>query len=236
MANGAERMIQSVQRAFALIERLAAAPDGLRLSDLADGLGLNRSTAHNLLGTLEVLGYVEQRHRGAPYRLTGKLDQLLPPRVETELALRARARPVLEEVATRTGETVYLAFAAGDHYLCSDAVQSTEPLHLTVTPGEREPLLGTAIGHALLAGNDRLAERLAEADPKGWSHHAQRVSEAREQGFAVDEEGFHPGVSCVAVSLPGGAAMGVAGPASRLDHSRLLAFAAVLRQATRGLR
>jgi hypothetical protein len=47
------RVLQSVQRAFDLLERIATHPEGARLSELADGAGLNRSTAHNLLASLE---------------------------------------------------------------------------------------------------------------------------------------------------------------------------------------
>ncbi|MFT4124175.1 MAG: IclR family transcriptional regulator [Microbacteriaceae bacterium] len=235
IAEGSGRIIQSVQRAFGLVEQLAAAPEGLRLSELADGAGLNRSTAHNLLASLETLGYVEQPNRGAPYRLTGRLEGLVRPRVEAEQLLRGRVRPLLEALSEQTGETAYLAFAAGEEYLCADAVQSPEPLHLTVNAGEREPLLGTAIGHALLAEDETLSARLAAADPSGWARRAEEVARARRRGFAVDENSFHPGVSCVAVALGHGAAIGVAGPASRLPHSRLLDIARQLHRRTEAL-
>lgn len=222
-------VIQSVQRAFTLLERLAAQPDGLRLSELADGSGLNRSTAHNLLASLEALGYVEQPARGGIYRLTERLEGLNRPRIETEQMLRARARPLLAEIAGHTGETAYLAFAAGDQYLCADAIESSLPLHLTVSVGEREKLVGTAIGHALIADDDALADRLAASDPLGWREHAAEVTQARERGFALDEDAFHPGVSCVAVAFGRGAAIGVAGPSARLPHERLVEIAGHLR-------
>ncbi|MER6170380.1 IclR family transcriptional regulator [Streptosporangium sp. NPDC001681] len=224
------RVIQSVQRAFELVEQLSSAPGGLRLSELADAAGLNRSTAHNLLASLEALGYVEQPGRGAPYRLTRKLESLVRPRVEAEQALRARVRPVLEAIARQTGETTYLAFAAGTDYLCADAVLSTEPLHLTVTAGEREPLLGTAIGHALLADDAALAARIESNDPAAWTRHAESVRDAHARGFAIDLDAFHPGVSCVAVPLGRGAALGVAGPSSRLSEARLVDIAQHVRR------
>ncbi|SJN19033.1 Transcriptional regulator, IclR family [Mycetocola reblochoni REB411] len=210
-----------MQRAFGLLELLAAVPEGARLSELADDAGLNRSTTHNLLASLETLGYVEQSNRGAPYRLTNRLERLVRPKVETEQLLRQRVRPVLEALGTDTGETVYLAFATGDHYVCADAVQSPEPLHLTVNVGEREPLLGTAIGHALIASDEVRARELAHGHPSDWSQHADAIDDARSAGFALDEGAFHPGVSCVAMSIGGDAAIGVAGPSSRLARTRL---------------
>ncbi len=224
-------MIQSVQRAFELLEGVAAGGDGARLSELADAAGLNRSTAHNLLASLEALGYVEQAGKGTPYRLTSRLARLVRPAVEAEQALRLRMRPILERVTQQTGETSYLAFVSGEEYLCVEAVQSGEPLRLTVSPGEREPLLGTAIGHALLAADPDLAARLSTAEFARWSDNEARISDARRDGYALDLEQFHLGVACVAVSIGSNAAIGVAGPSSRLPEPRLADIAMTVRAA-----
>lgn len=224
------RVVQSVQRAFELLEYVATSSDGARLSELADSLGLNRSTAHNLLASLDALGYVEQADKGTPYRLTGRLANLLGPRVEAEMALRARIRPVLEQITRDTGETSYLSFPTGEDYLCADAVQSPEPLHLTVNPGEREPLLGTAIGHALLASNSELATHIRKVNAEGWARHADAIAEAQTQGYALDLDGFHPGVSCVAVAVGSSGLVAIAGPTSRLPRERLVDFAEHIRQ------
>lgn len=216
------RTIQSVQRAFDLLELVAASPEGARLSELADGAGLNRSTSHNLLASLEALGYITQHGKGNPYRLTSKLRRLLGPSVGTEHALRARVRPLLAQITAETGETSYLAFAAGEEYLCADAEQSASPLHLTVSPGEREPLLGTAIGHALLADSHELAEDLLARHTLEMDAHIDQIRAVARQGFALDLDSYHPGVSCVAVPYGNGAAIGVAGPTSRLPRHQLI--------------
>lgn len=224
-------MIQSVQRAFALLERVAVRPGGVRLSEVAEEVGLHRSTAHNLLATLEELGYVTQLSRGSAYRVTDKIASLVGPRAEAEQALRVRVRPIMEDLSRTTGETTYLAFASGTDYLCVDAVQSPEPLRLTVLAGEREPLLGTAIGHALLAVSPELAGRVRSAQRDAWSLHEADVVRARETGYALDLDRFHPGVSCVAIPLGRGAAVGVAGPTSRLGEDRLVEIARLARLA-----
>lgn len=220
--DGGPRTIQSVQRAFDLLELVASNPEGTRLSELADRAGLNRSTAHNLLASLEALGYITQHGKGSPYRLTGKLRQLLGPSAGAEHALRARVRPMLEQITAETGETSYLAFAAGEEYLCADAEQSARPLHLTVSPGEREPLLGTAIGYALLSDNHELADGLLARHPLEMAAHIDKVKAVGREGFALDIDAYHPGVSCVAVPFGNGAAIGVAGPTSRLPRRQLI--------------
>ncbi|WP_329343975.1 IclR family transcriptional regulator [Streptomyces sp. NBC_01352] len=225
------RVLQSVQRAFDLLERIATHPEGARLSELADGAGLNRSTAHNLLASLEGLGYITQDKKGAAYRLTGKLNRLLRLDAEAEHALRARIRPVLKNVSQASGESTFLAFATGTDYLCVDAVQSDQPLHLAVRPGERKPLIGEALGHALLAADADLAHLVRADDPGRWERHAQEIADAKHHGFALDLDSQQAGISCVAVAVTPRAAIAVAGPTSRLPESRLITIGQKIREA-----
>ncbi|WP_165384286.1 IclR family transcriptional regulator [Leucobacter triazinivorans] len=220
MKNG--RVIQSVQRAFELLERIAASTDGSRLSELADGAGLNRSTAHNLLASLEELGYITQDKKGAAYRLTGKLNQLLRLDAEAEHALRARLRPVLKAVSQASGESTFLGLATGTDYLCSDAVLSEKPLHLAVRPGERKPLIVEAIGHAMLAADPELARAVQAHDPSEWEAHAAEIADAERRGVALDLDSQNAGISCVAVAVTPRAAIAVAGPTNRLPKALLL--------------
>jgi len=227
-------MIQSLQRAFRLLETIAAAPRGARLSDIADAAGLNRSTTHNLLATLQELGYVAQPARGGVYTLTDRFAELARGASANDELLRERLRPVLEDLTRRTGETCYLAVPAGAQYMCLDAVEGQAPLRLSVPIGGREPLLGTAIGHALLSARPDLCHRLATEDPPAWKSAAARVEDAREDGFALDMADFHPDISCVAVPVfEGGrarAAVAVAGPATRLPEPRLRQIANLIRE------
>jgi IclR family transcriptional regulator, acetate operon repressor len=229
-ASSPGRIIQSVQRAFDLLERICRQPEGARLSELADGTGLNRSTAHNLLASLEELGYITQNKKGAPYRLTGKLTQLLRPDAEAEHALRARIRPVLQAVSAESGESAFLGLVSGSDYLCVDAVQSDKPLHLAVKLGERAPLIGQALGHALLAVDTDLAQSVRAHDPAGWNIHAHEIDDAQRRGFALDLDSQNAGISCVAVAVTPRAAIAIAGPTIRLPEARLIAIAQQISQ------
>ncbi|MDR6475785.1 IclR family acetate operon transcriptional repressor [Burkholderia sp. OAS925] len=224
------RIIQSVQRAFDLLECIAKQPEGVRLSELADGIGLNRSTAHNLLASLEGLGYIMQDRKGAAYRLTGKLNGLLRPDAEAEHALRARIRPVLQAVSAASGESAFLGLVSGSDYLCVDAVQSDKPLHLAVKPGERTALLGQALGHALLAADADLAHFIRGHDPAGWKHHAKEIDDAQRRGFALDLDSENAGISCVALAVTPRAAIAIAGPTNRLPELRLIEIAQQIRE------
>ncbi|CDR13898.1 IclR family transcriptional regulator [Streptomyces iranensis] len=231
-------MIQSVQRAFQLLEAIAAAPRGARLSDIADAAHLNRSTTHNLLATLQELGYVAQPTRGGVYTLTDRLTDLARGASVADDLLRERLHPALEKITQDTGETCYLAVPAGAQYLCLDAVEAPAPLRLTIPIGGREPLLSTAIGHALLSGRPDLRNRLADDDPAAWKRAADGLEQARADGYALDLAGYHPDISCAAVPLweddRARAAIAVAGPTTRLPEARLRRIATHIRETVTG--
>ncbi len=63
--------IQSVVRAFSVLEVLAGSPAGLRLADLSRIVGLHKATVFRLLKTMILLGYVAQTADGEPYRVSG---------------------------------------------------------------------------------------------------------------------------------------------------------------------
>lgn len=66
----AEPSVQSLERAFALLELLALHPRGMALTELAETTGLHKSTVHRLLGSLFSLGYVVKDSGSGHYRLT----------------------------------------------------------------------------------------------------------------------------------------------------------------------
>ena len=105
-------IIRSVDRAVAILDLLAQ--DGWRAgAEVARELGVHRSTALRLLGTLERHALVERDPRTAKYRLGRRLPQLASV-VTGEFDLRYLARPVCERLAGALGETVTLDVLDGD--------------------------------------------------------------------------------------------------------------------------
>lgn len=226
--------VQSVARAFALLEAVGAHPDGARLSDAAAAVGLSRSTAHNLLATLESLGYVTQRSVAGRYVLAERLTELSRSSTGSDDALRDRLHPLLEKLSRLSAETSYLAVPALSDYVYLDTVESAQPLRLAVPVGCHDPFFGTAIGHVLLAFRPATAERLANEQPQEWESWADKVRSVGEQGYAIDLEDHSPGLCCTAVPVHRSgrvvAALGISGPASRLPEERLHELAATALQ------
>jgi DNA-binding IclR family transcriptional regulator len=60
----ASNTVQTLVRAFALLEAVAEHPDGVRLCDLSRAVDLHKSTASRLLNTMARLGYVARTEDG----------------------------------------------------------------------------------------------------------------------------------------------------------------------------
>ncbi|MEW2298231.1 hypothetical protein ABZ719_37045 [Streptomyces sp. NPDC006743] len=109
-------------------------------------------------------------------------------------------------------------------------MQSHKPLHLAVRPGERKPLIGEALGHALLAVDADLARTVRADDPERWEQHAQEIADAERLGYALDLDSQRAGISCVAVAITPRAAIATVGPTNRLSKQRLVSIAQRMRQ------
>jgi IclR family transcriptional regulator, pca regulon regulatory protein len=161
------RMSQSVEHGVALMRCFTAERHTLGIAELADMIGLSRSTTHRYACTLVALGYLEQDNKRR-YRLT---QVALRPGMSAIEALRAEtpnARAILEELRDQTGHTVSMAALEGDraiyiHRLHAHGTGQYEA-DLNHRAGAHVPVYCTAIGKALLASlsDPEQRERLAE--------------------------------------------------------------------------
>ena len=190
------RLIQSIERAAAILEIIAQEGGAARLQHIAGQAKLGKTTAHNLLKTLDELGYVHRRAGDTRYHLGGRILNLARIAGD-DGALRSRLRPALEAVARRTGEMVYLAVPSGDEVCYLDAIEASHALKAGACPiGIREPVEGSAVGLVFLAFMPGLGKRLlaSRADALG----PQILSEIKTvatRGFALDLENSKPGLS-----------------------------------------
>jgi DNA-binding IclR family transcriptional regulator len=178
-----------VARAIALLDALAESESGLGVNELARRIGVNASTASRLAATLEDAGLVERGPDGGRYRLGLRLVALAD-RVLGRLDVRQRARPLLERLASETGETATLSIPSGGEAVTVDFVPSSSSVVSMARLGRPSVLHATAVGKVVLAfGADAGAavgpltaytERTI-ADP---SLLAEEIREVRERGYA----------------------------------------------------
>jgi IclR family pca regulon transcriptional regulator len=180
----------------------------MSLSEVATAAGLARPTARRLLLTLEELGFV--RSCGGSYVLTPKVLTLGMAYVGA-LGLWDIARPHLEALVTRTGESSSMAQLDGSDIVYVARVSVPKIIALRVDIGTRFPAVQTSQGKVLLAAlsPDDLAATLAEPSRAGLPPYIGRspdqlrdeLTEIRARGWALAEEELAPGVRSVAVPV-----------------------------------
>jgi IclR family transcriptional regulator, acetate operon repressor len=222
--------VQSVDRAFAVLEALAADERPVGIAELVDLTGLPQGTVHRLLQSLHQRGYV-RRDAARKYSLGTSAVRLADA---AQRAMVRSARPHLAELVAISGETANLAVLEGDDVVYVAQVPSPHTLRMFAEVGRHVPPHSTAVGKVLLAGMPR--ERalavlrrtgLAARTPATITDLDAFVTEldlVTVQGWAADEEEQEAGVRCVAVPVgaPGAAlaALSLSGPADRFAGGR----------------
>src|SRR6266849_6628742 len=106
--------IQSIERAFAILEEIARNSDGISLAELSKRVGLHNSTTFHLAKTMVSLGYIQQVRESKRYRIGRQLFTLAAGALD-EIELVSLATPVLEKLTRETGECSHFAVRSGDN-------------------------------------------------------------------------------------------------------------------------
>jgi IclR family acetate operon transcriptional repressor len=177
---------------------------------------------------------MDQDRRTDRYRL-GRTLVVLGQRAASQIGLEA-VRPILERLASATGESASLGARQGDEIVVVLVASSPQRLRFDHEQGGRIGLHASAMGKAVLAHS---APDLARAVPAGmdlprYTDHTvvdrdrllAELATIREQGYAVNDQGRFDGVIGIATPLIGRdgtarAAVGVQGPTSRLTPDLL---------------
>jgi DNA-binding IclR family transcriptional regulator len=182
--------VQSVQRAAALLRAISDAPEPQTAPDLAERCGLNRSTAWRILATLEEEGLVDRDAATNRYSIGHAVARLSVAGTES---LPRLARPHLEELSRRTGETVSLALPRRLQLVYVDQVQAPHVMAADWL-GRAVPLHATSTGKALLAWlpSDELAaaltpplERFTDNTITDLPKLRSELARVRKRGYAV---------------------------------------------------
>jgi len=241
--------IQAIERAVAILNAFSAEQPELRVSELAERLGLHKSTVHRFLVNLEAAGLVERNPRSGRYRLGLRIFEL-GGLVMQRMDLWDEALPFLEGLVRDSGETGHLAVLDGGEAIYVERVEARRALRIPSAIGRGYPVHATNLGKVLLAylSPEEIARIVADRGLAGYTPHtitdaAQLDAELaliRERGYAIDNEEYDEGLRCIGAPVwdHSGrvvAAMGIGGPVTRVTPERVDHLAEMVMAAARGL-
>ncbi|NLJ80075.1 MAG: IclR family transcriptional regulator [Firmicutes bacterium] len=242
------KTIQSVERAFALLETLSESEQPLGLGEVAAAVGLHDSTAFHLINTMVQRGYVQQDPESRKYRCGFRILDLAGNMLD-HLEIRNVIRPYLEELMQKTGETVNLVFFEKREAIHIDQVQTDQKgtVRVLASLGSRVPLY-TGVGKVYLASmqKDQLEQVLNDLHLTRFTKNTitdrkkleAEIEKVRAKGYAVNREEREEGAFCIGAPLFGEgdhvfAAVSISVPAHRITEERIKALAVQVMAASR---
>jgi len=236
--------VQSLERAFDLLERMADAGGEVGLSELSVAGGLPLPTIHRLMRTLVACGYVRQQ----PNRRYALGPRLIRLGESASRLLGTWARPHLARLVEESGETANMALLDGDEIVYVAQVPSKHSMRMFTEVGRRVLPHSTGVGKALLAGFPAEEVR-ALLSRTGMPAATEKtittpdaflaaLEEVRRAGYAVDDNEQELGVRCLAVPVPDSptaAAISISGPAGRLTDAATEKIVPILQEVARDL-
>lgn len=220
--------VQSVDRAITVMEFLSQ-QGWSGVTEVANEIGIHKSTAYRLLATLKNRGIVEQDSATEKYRL-GFGVVLLASTVTADLDVVRYARPVCERLSEETEETVTLTALEGDDAVVIHQTLSTSSMMNVDWSGWHTPLHTTAAGKVLLAHLPEHRRRLILKRPlESFTEHTvvdpeilrEQLREIQNTGYGYTIEELEVGMNAAGAPIHTAdgevvAAVGVSGPAFRL--------------------
>ncbi|WP_245453586.1 IclR family transcriptional regulator [Aminobacter sp. MSH1] len=215
--------IQVIARAAAVL-RILKGSTGMSLGQIAERVGLPRSTVQRIVGALQTERLVVASSGGAGIRLGPELHALSEA---ARFSVVDVLRPLLQRLSSQTEETVDLSMLRDGKMVFIDQVPGSHRLRAVSAVGERFPLATTANGRACLALMDESEARsliASEGSPALSKKVMAKIAQIRQQGLAFDEDEHTPGISAVGlgfVDLKGDRyAVSVPVPTSRFTQQR----------------
>ena len=248
-ANPTTPTIQVLERAFSLLDLLAASDEPLSLKQISERSGLHPSTAHRILNDLTIGRFVERPQAGT-YRLGMRLLEL-GNAVKERLGVREAALAPMRDLHKLTHQAVNLSLRQGDEIVYIERAYSERSgMQVVRAVGGRAPLHLTSVGKLFLAHDDPARVR-AYAARTGLAGHTRNsitelgklereLSQVRATGIARDDEELELGVHCIAAGIHDDqgrliAGLSISAPTDRLDEGWVERVRSTARQISEAL-
>lgn len=227
--------VQSIERAFLLLELLSEYSEGMKITRLAESASLSKSTVHRLLATLIDMGYVQKEAATEKYKVSFKLASLTQNLLNS-FDIIPIAKLYLEELSQSINETIHLCIEDTGEVLYIDKIESKQTIRMYSRIGSRAPLYCTGVGKILLSGMDTpvyeviagATEFIAKTDNTITSKTEldQEMKLIKTNGYTLDNVENEEGIRCIAAPIYDFrgqiiASFSISGPSSRITIERI---------------
>lgn len=233
--------LSSVASSIRLLKCFSEVESEIGISNLAKRLTLAKSTVHRLAVTLMSEGMLEQNPENGRYRLGINLF-IMGALARRRLDASNTARPFLNLLRDRTGETIHMAVMNDTNILYLHNLESHQAIRMKSYIGTLKPAFCTCEGRAILAFADSalvsrvLRAKLVARTPKTELSPVtlQKIlADVRTRGYAIDDEESEPGMRSIGAPVRDFsgrvvAAIGIGGPSQRLTLKNLRGLAPLL--------
>ena len=232
---GAGEGTAALEKAIDVLEAIGDSGHGIGHLELAERVGLPKTTVYRILSTLVARGLVWRDPLRRVYCLGARTIELAR-KAYSMPELVAAARGELKAMRDLTGETTYLATLDGTETVSLERCDGAHNVRSATPLGVRKGLYCTSQGKAMLAALDEASRNgivaqieLTPLTRKTIVDRRKLKAELRltaERGYAIDEEEIVMGVRCVGAAIVDAkgrvrGAMSVAGPAFRMTRKRV---------------
>lgn len=215
-----------------IAEFLANNPRGARLGDIATAIQMDPGQTHRMVNTMLEDGWVIPVGDNGSYSLSARVIRLGATYIG-RLDLAEHAQPFLNELAEKSGESVFIGELRKDAVVCVGRRVADRTLRVWTEMGDSWPLAGTAVGTAILAAR---FVRL-NSDRKGAS---EEIADALRLGYARDYGRYREGVQAVAAPISDASgfevgAIALSGPVSRIGDKETEKMGALAYEAAKAI-
>jgi IclR family transcriptional regulator, KDG regulon repressor len=240
--------VRAIERAARILACFEGKNGPISSSEIAQTVGLHKSTTHRILATLAHFGLVERASDGRNYQLGLRLASL-GYRVIQGMDVRREAIPVMTRLRDEWNESCDLSIFHDNRVFYVEVLQSNHALRIAAHVGRHLPAHCTASGKMFLASMspENLEGFLARplhaygkntlTSPEELRDHLRQI---REQGYSVDAEEFELGVTAVAAPVRDRsgamiAALSIPGPASRMTPAHITEISSAVIEGSRSI-
>lgn len=203
--------VLSVDKALLILKLLADKGKGMKLTEIADELDINKSTLHGIISTLRFHGFVDQDEKTQKYRLGLYLIDL-GDITGKSLDIIQISSPIIDAVSAKVQETVHIGKLDSSKLdvIYVNKKESKQSMRIFTSIGARNPSYCTGVGKVMLAySNNEVLENVLKSEFQRYTDNTiidkeafrQRLKQYKTQGYAIDNEEYSIGLKCVAAPI-----------------------------------